>query len=74
MLLVTATSVLGYPVLAVSGIAVVREFGLLFAGAVLLAPLASLCVVRLTTGPQRAPDATDYPAPTPPKSLLGVES
>jgi hypothetical protein len=51
VLLVTATSVVGYAVLMISGIAVVREFGLLLAGAVLLALLASLCVVRLTSGP-----------------------
>ncbi|WP_156934965.1 RND transporter [Pseudonocardia spinosispora] len=51
VLLVTATSVVGYAVLVISGIAVVREFGLLLAGAVLLALLSSLCVVRLTAGP-----------------------
>jgi hypothetical protein len=50
VLLVTATSVVGYAVLMISGIAVVREFGLLLAGAVLLALLSSLCVVRLTSG------------------------
>ncbi|HEY4005483.1 MAG TPA: RND transporter [Pseudonocardia sp.] len=49
VLLVTATSVVGYAVLVISGIALVREFGLLLAGAVLLALLASLCVVRLTS-------------------------
>ncbi|GAA5170792.1 hypothetical protein GCM10023321_68430 [Pseudonocardia eucalypti] len=48
VLLVTTTSALGYAVLMCSGIAVVREFGVLLAGAVLLALLSSLCVVRLT--------------------------
>ncbi len=48
--LVTATSVIGYGVLVVSGIAVVREFGVLLAGAVLLALLSSMCVVWLSTG------------------------
>lgn len=62
VLLVTTTSVLGYAVLAVSGIAVVREFGLLLAGAVLLALLASLIVVRLTTGRPKPVSATGYPA------------
>ena len=72
VLLVTATSVVGYAVLMISGIAVVREFGLLLAGAVLLALLSSLCVVRLTSG-------TDTPAaepgsPSEPRqdSLLGA--
>jgi predicted RND superfamily exporter protein len=50
VLLVTATSVVGYAVLVVSRIAVVREFGVLLAGAVILALLSSLCVVRLTAG------------------------
>ena len=58
VLLVTATSVVGYAVLMISGIAIVREFGLLLAGAVLLALLSSLCVVRLTSG-------SDTPAPEP---------
>jgi hypothetical protein len=65
VLLVTATSVVGYAVLMISGIAVVREFGLLLAGAVLLALLASLCVVRLTSGPDATtpaePGSPDQP-------------
>lgn len=64
VLLVTATSVVGYAVLVISGIAVVREFGLLLAGAVLLALLSSLCVVRLTAGsaaPGVGPSADDQP-------------
>jgi hypothetical protein len=71
VLLVTATSVVGYAVLVVSGIAVVREFGLLLAGAVLLALLASLCVVRLTAGSntQNEPSKPDQPSPD---SLLGA--
>jgi predicted RND superfamily exporter protein len=73
VLLVTATSVLGYAVLVVSGIAVVREFGVLLAGAVLLALLSSLCVVRLTSGASQPPKAAGYPAQSPPKSLLGVK-
>jgi predicted RND superfamily exporter protein len=56
VLLVTATSMVGYAVLVISGIAVVREFGVLLAGAVLLALLSSLCVVRLTEGPASAED------------------
>jgi uncharacterized protein len=64
VLLVTVTSVVGYAVLVVSGIAVVREFGVLLAGAVLLALLASLCVVRLTSGPpparEQEPSGSDH--------------
>jgi predicted RND superfamily exporter protein len=56
VLLVTATSMVGYAVLVISGIAVVREFGVLLAGAVLLALLSSLCVVRLTAGLASAED------------------
>lgn len=74
VLLVTATSVLGYAVLVVSGIAVVREFGVLLAGAVLLALLSSLCVVRLTSGGSRPSETADYPAQPPPNSLLGVRT
>jgi hypothetical protein len=74
VLLVTATSVLGYAVLVVSGIAVVREFGVLLAGAVVLALLSSLCVVRLTSGASRPSDPDGYPAQSPPNSLLGVKS
>jgi predicted RND superfamily exporter protein len=68
VLLVTATSVVGYVVLVISGIAVVREFGMLLAGAVLLALLSSLCVVRLTAGPmleQDAPGGLDLPTKGP---------
>ncbi|HTK65105.1 MAG TPA: RND transporter [Pseudonocardia sp.] len=73
VLLVTLASALGYAVLVVSGIAVVREFGVLLAGAVVLALLSSLCVVRLSSGPQRPSSATGYPAQSSPKSLLGVK-
>jgi predicted RND superfamily exporter protein len=60
VLLVTATSVVGYAVLVVSRIAVVREFGVLLAGAVILALLSSLCVVRLTDGSDTAsPEPSD---------------
>lgn len=59
VLLVTTTSALGYAVLMCSGIAVVREFGVLLAGAVLLALLSSLCVVRLTA---RAGEASEQGA------------
>ncbi|MBV9313153.1 MAG: RND transporter [Pseudonocardia sp.] len=62
VLLVTASSVLGYAVLSMSGIAVVREFGVLLAGAVLLALLSSFCVVRLTSGRRNAPNGGGYPA------------
>jgi hypothetical protein len=61
VLLVTATSVIGYAVLVFSGIAVVRQFGLLLAGAVLLALLASLVVVRLTGGSASDVDETSSP-------------
>jgi hypothetical protein len=72
VLLVTATSVVGYAVLMISGIAVVREFGLLLAGAVLLALLSSLCVVRLTSGTDTP--ATEPGSPSEPRqdSLLGA--
>jgi uncharacterized protein len=72
VLLVTATSVVGYAVLMISGIAVVREFGLLLAGAVLLALLSSLCVVRLTSGPDTP--AAEPGSPSEPRrdSLLGA--
>jgi len=66
VLLVTVTSVVGYAVLVISGIAVVREFGLLLAGAVLLALLSSLCVVRLTSGPDDAPAEPTGGAPSSP--------
>jgi uncharacterized protein len=72
VLLVTTTSVLGYAVLVVSEIAVVREFGTLLAGAVILALLSSLCVVRLTSGGQPpAPADAPHTHPTP---LEGVSS
>lgn len=70
VLLVTLASVLGYAVLTISGIAVVREFGVLLAGAVVLALLSSLCVVRLSSGRYGPSAATGYPAQSP-KSLLG---
>jgi predicted RND superfamily exporter protein len=73
VLLVTLASALGYAVLVVSGIAIVREFGVLLAGAVVLALLSSLCVVRLSSGPQRPSTSTGYPAQSSPKSLLGVK-
>lgn len=72
VLLVTATSVVGYAVLVISGIAVVKEFGVLLAGAVLLALLSSLCVVRLTAGPRFGgdePGGSDQPTKD---SLQGV--
>lgn len=72
VLLVTATSVVGYAVLVISGIAVVREFGLLLAGAVLLALLSSLCVVRLTSNPDPRTAQPDHTAPSRPDSLLGA--
>jgi predicted RND superfamily exporter protein len=71
VLLVTATSVIGYAVLVFSGIAVVRQFGLLLAGAVLLALLASLVVVRLTGGSASEADDTSSPEHTH-DSLLGA--
>jgi len=71
VLLVTATSVVGYAVLMISGIAVVREFGLLLAGAVLLALLSSLCVVRLTSGPD-TPAEPSSPSEPRQDSLLGA--
>jgi hypothetical protein len=73
VLLVTLASALGYAVLVVSSIAVVREFGVLLAGAVVLALLSSLCVVRLSSGPQRPSTSAGYPAQSSPKSLLGVK-
>lgn len=75
VLLVSVTSVLGYAVLAVSSLRVVGEFGTLLAGAVILALLSSLLVVRLTVpdsgaagdrSPQGAPDHA------PRKPLQGV--
>jgi hypothetical protein len=73
VLLVTLASALGYAVLVVSGIAVVREFGVLLAGAVVLALLSSLCVVRLSSGPQRPSTSAGYSAQSSTKSLLGVK-
>jgi hypothetical protein len=72
VLLVTATSVVGYAVLMISGIAVVREFGLLLAGAVLLALLSSLCVVRLTKGPDAPAGESSNPSEPRRDSLLGA--
>jgi predicted RND superfamily exporter protein len=74
VLLVTATSVVGYAVLMISGIAVVREFGLLLAGAVLLALLSSLCVVRLTARPDGAAAGPGGPSQLRQDSLLGAHS
>jgi uncharacterized protein len=74
VLLVTATSVVGYAVLMISGIAIVREFGLLLAGAVLLALLSSLCVVRLTARPDGAAAGPGGPSQLRQDSLLGAHS
>jgi hypothetical protein len=71
VLLVTATSVTGYAVLAISGIAIVREFGLLLAGAVLLALASSLCVVRVTSGTDVSGEAERDADHTRQPSLLG---
>jgi predicted RND superfamily exporter protein len=70
VLLVTLASALGYAVLGISGIAVVREFGVLLAGAVVLALLSSLCVVRLSSGPQRSSISAGYSAQSSSKSML----
>jgi hypothetical protein len=72
VLLVTATSVVGYAVLVISGIAIVREFGVLLAGAVLLALLASLCVVRLTAGNPLAGDESTEAEQSAENSLQGA--
>jgi len=72
VLLVTATSVVGYAVLVISRIAVVREFGLLLAGAVLLALLSSLCVVRLSSAEDTPAAEPGSPGQARRDSLLGV--
>ena len=72
VLLVTATSVVGYAVLVISGIAVVKEFGVLLAGAVLLALLSSLCVVWLTAGSAPVEDEPSSPARPTKHFLQGV--
>lgn len=62
VLVAAVTSAAGYAVLAVSGLEVVREFGLVLAGAVVLSYLSAVLVVRATTG--RAPAAGARPADT----------
>ncbi|MGW6356371.1 hypothetical protein ACWFR5_14505 [Streptomyces sp. NPDC055092] len=48
VLLATLTSTAGYAVLVASGLATVRQFGVLLAGSVLLALLSAACVVGAT--------------------------
>ncbi|MGH3469672.1 MAG: RND transporter, partial [Thermocrispum sp.] len=54
VVLATAASMAGYAVLAVSQLAVIREFGLLLAGSVLLSYLAARLVTWLTVRPDLA--------------------
>lgn len=49
--LAAATSAIGYLVLLASGLAAIREFGVLLAASVLLALASAWCVVRATSGP-----------------------
>lgn len=49
MLLATVTSALGYAALAASQLAVIRQFGLLLAGSVVLACVSAWCVVSVTS-------------------------
>ncbi|AXB46194.1 RND transporter [Prauserella sp. PE36] len=69
VLLATATSAVGYAVLAVSQLEAVREFGLLLAASVLLALGAAACVVWLTVKPLRRSDRRPATATTPPVSV-----
>lgn len=64
VLLAVAASALGYAVLAASRLAVIREFGLLLAGSVVLALAAALCAVWLipdsgATGPSDEDTSAD---------------
>jgi predicted RND superfamily exporter protein len=63
VLLATTTSAVGYAVLAASGLAVIREFGILLAGSVLLALFSAALVVAATVKPARRPP--DLPTSTP---------
>jgi hypothetical protein len=65
VLLATATSAVGYAVLAASQLAVIREFGILLAGSVMLALLAASCVVAATVRrEQRGPRGAVAPEPS----------
>lgn len=71
VVLAVAASAIGYAVLTVSQLTVIREFGLLLAGSVLLALLAALCTVWLL--PHRRRPALASPATsTQPNALTGA--
>ncbi|MGQ0575695.1 MAG: RND transporter [Pseudonocardia sp.] len=74
--LATLTSAVGFAVLAVSELAVMRQFGVLLAGSVLLSYLAARFVVRAlppTAPPTAPPDPDPAPAGNPPVgSLVGA--
>jgi predicted RND superfamily exporter protein len=65
--LVTGASVLGYVVLLASGSAVVRQFGLQLAGAVVLSMLSSLVVLWVLRSFR--PSAPAVPATSPPSRI-----
>ncbi|AYN37257.1 hypothetical protein DUI70_6764 [Streptomyces albus] len=67
VLLATLSSATGYAVLVASGLAAVREFGVLLAGSVLLALMSAACVVWSTIRPDPPPPA-GQPAGTSEKS------
>jgi predicted RND superfamily exporter protein len=74
VLLAATSSAAGYAVLAASGLAVIREFGILLAGSVLLALLSAAVVVTASVRPTRR-TALDPPAATPAplsKSAIGA--
>lgn len=71
VLLATATSAVGYAVLAVSQLAVIREFGMLLAGSVILALVSAGCVVAASVRPEVSSSGAGEPAPAR-KSMAGV--
>lgn len=70
VLLAAATSAAGYLVLVFSGLSVIRQFGALLAGAVVLA-FAAAALVVLVSSP-REPDGVETPSGTEREELVGV--
>ncbi|MET8249154.1 hypothetical protein ABZV31_35175 [Streptomyces sp. NPDC005202] len=71
VVLATVTSAVGYAVLAASRLAVIREFGVLLAGSVVLALLSASCVVAMTV--RREPrKPVLQPEPSQKSTVVGV--
>lgn len=74
VLLAVATSALGYLSLTASQLAAIREFGILLAGAVIVAFLCALAVVRLTCRPEPEPPTEVPTDPEHQPQLAGAPS